>query len=88
MERMRILQTGCPTPIAMAGIIRCKSDAHAALVERRFHEFFAPRHTRGEWFKCTDHLITQIWEILNRLADGGDVRSLSALEFERLTSRA
>lgn len=86
IERMKTLQTGCPTEITLAGAIRCKSDSHALRVEKRFHEYFAARHKRGEWFQCTDPVLTKIWEILNQLADGKDIKALSALDFERLTS--
>ena len=88
MERMRTLQTGCPTEITFSGAIKCKSDAHAFHIEKRFHEFFAPRHKRGEWFHCTDHVLNKVWEILNQISEGEhEVKTFSALDFERLQSR-
>src|SRR5258708_24292752 len=89
ISRMKSLQTGCPTEIKLVGAIKCKSDAHALLVEKRFHEFFSTRHRRGEGFQCTDVVLHKVWELLNRLAEeDGYVKPLSVIDLQRIQSRA
>ena len=85
IDRMKTLQTGCPYPITLAGAIRCKDDAHALRVERAMHAYFADNRKQGEWFRCTDYILSQVWDLLNQLSSiDGDVHALTADELIQL----
>ena len=61
-KRLKELQTGCPYPLSIAAQIKCRSDRHALLVEQLAHSYFAAYRTHGEWFKCTDFVLSKAWE--------------------------
>lgn len=79
IERVKTLQTGCPYPITIEGAIKCDSESHALRIERSLHEFFADKRKTGEWFHCTDYVLTQVWDILNQLGDQNKALSLADL---------
>lgn len=85
VKRMNALQTGCPTKITLIGAIKCKDDNHAMKVEKSFHEFFNDKRKNGEWFYCTDYLLTRIWDVLNQLEpELQGIKSLTATELADL----
>lgn len=88
IKRLKSLQTGCPSKITMVGAIKCKSENHAFRVESAFHKYFSEKRKDGEWFHCTDFILTKVWDVLNQL-EGEDsaVHSLSARELEELHAR-
>ena len=52
-RRVVTLQTGCPKPLIVAGVLFCNSKIHALEVERRIHDLLRVRQTIGEWFALT-----------------------------------
>jgi hypothetical protein len=61
-KRLKELQTGCPYDLAIMAKIRCRSEKHALYVEKLAHQYFKEYRMRGEWFKCTDFVVTKAWE--------------------------
>lgn len=88
LARMKSLQTGCPDEITLAGAIKCTDDSHAYRVEKQFHDYFSVKRQRGEWFQCTDYVISQVWDILSQIAaqSEGKVAALSKLDLDRIQS--
>lgn len=65
-KRLRQLQTGCPYQLKLIGTIRCKSDRHAIDIEKAAHELFSEYNHLGEWFKCSDFVLSKVWELTSR----------------------
>lgn len=61
-RRLKELQTGCPYPLQLEAKLKCRNERHAFQVERAAHEYFAAERTIGEWFKCTDYVLTRLWQ--------------------------
>jgi hypothetical protein len=61
-RRLAELQTGCPYPMTLESKIKCRSEKHAFYVEKLAHVYFKDYRTQGEWFKCTDAVLSKVWE--------------------------
>jgi hypothetical protein len=60
--RLAGLKTGCPYKLSLMAKIKCRSEKHAFQVEKLAHEFFKEHRAYGEWFRCTDFIISKAWE--------------------------
>ena len=58
--RQRHIQTGCPDPIALLGIIRCKDKSEMKKTEKGLHRQFEKHRTIGEWFRISSEITTYI----------------------------
>ncbi len=55
--RLKQLQTGCPVPLRLLGIINCQAG-----IERTLHAKFAEDNIQGEWFQATEAIRKYIEE--------------------------
>ena len=62
-KRMAAIQTGCPYPLELMAKIKCTSDRHAYSVEKAVHDVMAKYRKQGEWFRASDKVIVDIWNI-------------------------
>ena len=58
--RQRHIQTGCPDPITLLGIIRCKDKSEMQRTEKGLHRQFEKHRTIGEWFRISSEITTYI----------------------------
>src|SRR5262249_9607502 len=58
--RLRALQTGCPHPLSVVGMIELESEVEARRTERGLHERFREWKTTGEWFSLPDWVIQDL----------------------------
>ena len=65
--RLKQLQTGCPYPLRLEAKLKCRDGYHATRVERAAHEYFAADRKHGEWFKCTDYVLSRVWAFAGAL---------------------
>lgn len=49
-ERLSDLQVSNPNELTVIHYIKCDNEDHSFLVESKFHNLYADRHIRGEWF--------------------------------------
>ena len=63
LYRRRVdIQTGCPDPIKLLGVILCKDKAEMKTLEDELHSRFERYNTINEWFKLTSEISTYIEE--------------------------
>ena len=55
-RRKRDIQTGCPDPIKLLGIIPCNNKVEMMDCERDLHRQFQKYNTVGEWFRLTPEI--------------------------------
>lgn len=49
-ERLDYLQTGCPYPLKVVSVIKCRNRKQAYDTEAYLHKIFKRNKVRGEWF--------------------------------------
>jgi hypothetical protein len=68
VERLARLQTGCPAKLTLLGTVRCKSDLHAAQVEKLIHRMFWKQRRRGEWFRLSEAQKRTLSSVIRKVA--------------------
>ena len=68
-RRLRDLQTGCPDPLKLIGVILCKDKIEMKTREDELHSQFQKYNTIGEWFRLTSEISAYIEEFAECGAD-------------------
>lgn len=68
LYRRRVdIQTGCPDPIKLLGVILCRDRAEMRTLEGELHSRFEDYNTIGEWFR----LVPEITAYIEEFAESG-----------------
>ena len=67
-RRLKEIQTGCPDPIKLLGVILCKDRAEMKTHETRLHRQFQEYNTINEWFR----LVSEISAYIEEFTESGE----------------
>ena len=62
------IKVGCPNPIKLLGIIRCKDKAEMSIKEKKLHKQFQEYRTVGEWFR----IVPEISAYIDKFTESGE----------------
>ena len=61
-QRQISIQTGCPDPIKLLGVIQCQDKIEMNSIEKDLHQRFQQYQTIGEWFRLVPEILNVIQE--------------------------